>query len=170
VVDHHSTALQPFSPAWISLHREGSRRREGDRPRYLVFQCLGPPTIDQGGQTILRRSADVVSALSPASRAVLRRTILVPEENDTPVLSGAGDAVITFRDPVPDDLEWRSTCEPAELAAALRDLLLAVYLVPAVRGVHWRANRLVVLDNARFLHGRSAGGGDGRELRRVRVR
>lgn len=164
-------SLQPFSRGWLSLHTEGSRRPSARRPRFVLFCCLVPPFRDHGGQTLLHRTSRVLHALSPRSETVLRGTVLGPGAGDTAIVSGHGpSATITFRDPVPDAVPWTSAFEGPEVEAALGELLAAVYDQRHVHGVHWRRHRLVVLDNARFLHGRSASDGGRRVLQRVRVR
>jgi alpha-ketoglutarate-dependent taurine dioxygenase len=166
-----SVALQPFSSSWITLHSEGSRRPAGQRPTFLLFQCLVPPRPGDGGQTLLRDARDVVRGLGDSSVDVLARTALAGGRSGTPVLTSADSGpVLTFRDPAPDPVRWESDADPDRVQPALLDLLTAVYDAARVRGVHWRRNRLVVLSNTRFLHGRSVAGNGERILDRVRVR
>jgi alpha-ketoglutarate-dependent taurine dioxygenase len=166
-----STSLRPFSSSWISLHSEGSRWPAAHRPRLLLFQCLTPPRPDRGGQTVLRDVRDAIAALSASCRATLERTILEPERCDTPVLCpGVHGQTLTFRDPAPESVRWQSPARPDDVDAALLELLLVLYQRRRTHGVHWRRNRLVVLSNRRFLHGRSSMENDGRVLERVRIR
>lgn len=166
-----SQQLRPFSSSWISLHSEGSRWPRDERPTFLLFQCLTPPSPGCGGQTLLRDAHDLVAHLQPVSAEVLRHTMLVPGACDTPVLSDGPDgAVLTFRDPVPEPIEWSSPCPARDVQAALVDLLACAYEPSRMVGLHWRRNRVAILSNHRFLHGRSRMTDARRALQRVRIR
>lgn len=163
-------SLQPFSLAPITFHTEGSRWRS-KRPKLLLFQCVTAGTPDTGGQTLLRDCEELIEALSPTTTRVLAETSLVSECTDTPVLSrGVLGWELTFRDPDPEPARWSSTAPHAAVDAALLDLTAGVYDPKAVLGIHWRPNRIVLLDNQRFLHGRSALRDARRVLQRVRIR
>jgi alpha-ketoglutarate-dependent taurine dioxygenase len=169
-IDKPSVDLQPFSSEWISFHSEGSRRPAVHRPTWLLFQCVSPPLVDRGGQTLLRRAADIVEALRPSSVEVLRETVLCPETCDTTVVSSdEGHPILTFRDPAPEVMTWVSPAPSDEVKTALWDLLVVLYDVAAVEAVPWRRNRLVVLSNAAYLHARSSASRSPRVLHRVRV-
>ncbi|CAE6851440.1 TauD/TfdA family dioxygenase [Paraburkholderia domus] len=163
--------LRPFSLSWVSLHSEGSRWPKIERPTSLLFQCLVPPPPGCGGQTLLCDAWDLVGRLQPASVEVLRRTIMMPDRCDTPVLSEGHDGpVLTFRDPVPEPAEWSSGCPAREVYAALHDLLSCAYEPELMRGVHWRRNRVAIFSNHRFLHGRSRMTDERRVLQRIRIK
>jgi hypothetical protein len=121
----------------------------------------------------------VLSQLSTEVRDILSRTRLV-RRDALPVLASSGHApLLSFRDAGDEPVAFFHLAEKSETAAtdvtrALQALLESIYDDSVVRGIHWAAPSLTILDNRRFLHGRAFGsGGPGaakRHLKRIRVR
>lgn len=163
-------ANQPFTSEPLTFHVEGSRRPRGTSPAYLLFQCLGNPQADHGGQTILRSIDDVLANLSRRSFNVLTATVLNPASTDATVIyDDNGKRTLNFRDPAPNQFEWDSPFRPDEVVDALTQLLTAVYDRGKTIGVPWRPGMLAIVDNKRWLHARTSGGTPTRHLQRIRV-
>jgi alpha-ketoglutarate-dependent taurine dioxygenase len=117
----------------------------------------------------------VTARLTPREREVLSRTRYAHLPPGEPVLRPGEDApVFSFRDFLTDTLDWVNDGgdDPAEVNAALESLLTAMY-APGARGVRWSAGLLVVIDNTRHFHGRTAGETSTsrpRHLKRLRIR
>jgi TfdA family taurine catabolism dioxygenase TauD len=168
--------LQPFSENPITLHSEGSQRSLDDQPRYILFFCDDASEDLGGGQTIVTPMSTVSSRIAPDIAQSLGRTTYA-ERASPPFLRGeGGHAVFSFRD-FDGPLSWRTTdgsaIDESHVATSLAALLRAMYVPENVRGIRWRPNDLVVIDNRRFFHGRALIGSSGmrkRHLRRVRIR
>lgn len=168
---------QPFSRSPILLHSEGSRRALTDQPRRLLFNCVEPSPAALGGQTVVVRNEDVVDQLSAEGREVLALTRYAGE-GGAPVLRRDEDErpVLCFRDFGETPLAWESD-QPVEaetVAHALDELMRAAYNPETLTGLTWTGHLLVVLDNNRVLHGRTAipekdGGAARRHLQRLRL-
>lgn len=168
-------ALQPFAENSLSLHSEGSGRPLHEQPRYIVLMCCSPGADPTSAQTVLIPMADVLDRLTPRQREVLSRTRYAHLPAGQTILRehGAGWA-FSFRDFLGDALNWVNDAddEPGEVDEAIRALLAAMYQ-PGALGVHWSRGLLVVIDNARFFHGRTAGVTSPlrpRHLKRLRIR
>jgi alpha-ketoglutarate-dependent taurine dioxygenase len=169
---------QPFAADPLTFHTEGSRWPEAHQPTLLAFHCITPSRPGRGAQTLLRSAAQVSTMLPARSLATLAE-VAYDVRGAPPVYREAGGGIFSFRDCGTGTVPWRmvrgsSGRTPGEVAAALRDLLLALYDEPHVRGIRWEPNSLVLVSNHRFFHGRSAAGGDlasqPRHLRRLRIR
>lgn len=161
---------QPFSSSALTFHVEGSRRPPGTAPDYLLFQCLQAPTADAGGQTILRSIAEVLDALSPHSIDALSKTMMYPDVTTATVVGETSfGPKLNFRDPFPEEVRWQSQANDRVVSQAMSELLTQIYRRDRVFGVPWTANLLAVVDNRRWLHGRTSGGSTNRHLQRIRV-
>ena len=162
-----------FSEAPIALHTESVHRPLHLQPRYLVFECIIAPPRDKGGQTILVSMESVARALAQDHHGILAATCLSAQVDDIPIeLAGeVSRPIIRFSDTLPRAIAWRrSQYTTASVKEALHALLDALYSPPHVRGIAWQPHRLVVIDNQRWFHGRTATiSGEGRHIRRVRV-
>ncbi|MFJ4963924.1 TauD/TfdA family dioxygenase [Streptomyces sp. NPDC088729] len=171
-------ALQPFARDALALHSEGSGRGVAQQPRYIVLMCRAPGGA-AAAQTVLVPMAEVASRLDREERRLLTATVY-RAGTPPPVLRYEEERpVFSFRDFMGQRLRWRYTPEPARepepeperVNAALRRLLAAMYTTRA-SGVRWEAGLLVVVDNRRFFHGRTAAPASGvglRHLQRLRV-
>lgn len=153
------TDRQPFATTALSLHTEGSGRPVDQQPRYIVLMCLDPGDDETAAQTVVVPFHAVDGRLSEQARAILDRVRYdrpgVPRIRRTV----AGRTVFSFRDFQLDPLRW--CCEtgrydPAEVRAALTDLLEAMYDSGSARGLQWRRGLLAVIDNTQVFHGRTA--------------
>lgn len=172
--------LQPFAENPITLHTESSLRSLEEQPRYLIFSCLTAPEPGYGGQTIVVPMPEVHDRLTDRERQILGRTSWASSEDSPPILfESEGRPTFSFRDldRAPVDLRCAIPVEDVsdeDVRSSIAGLLAALYRPEAVRGIHWEADTLVILDNRRFFHGRLFGrGGPGaarRHLRRLRVR
>lgn len=167
---------QPFSASPILLHTEGSRRPIVDQPRFLLFDCIEPPADGSGGGTIVVPMADVVTQLDTATRAVLSGIVYVGEGMPPVLRWEGGRPVFSFRDFGTEwpDLSLPPGIDSADAVPALIALLHALYRRDALYSVRWQPNMVVVLDNWRLFHGRTAVAEradrwDARHLRRIRV-
>jgi hypothetical protein len=170
-------ALQPFSRGPLTLHSEGSGRPVADQPRYLVLMCLHPGGSAVAAQTALVPMAAVAAALDERSLAVLTRTRYRASIAGPAIARTLGGRVVfSFRDFAGQQLEWAHTgdADAAEVAGVLRGLLACLYRPDPATGVHWAPGLLVVLDNRRWFHGRTAAPAGaapgGRHLKRLRLR
>jgi alpha-ketoglutarate-dependent taurine dioxygenase len=165
---------QPFSASPILLHTEGSVRPPIRQPRYLLFDCLVPPAPGSGGQTVVVDMRDVVSSLDPETRLVLSTTRFAGA-GMAPVLRRAGRSdVICFRDFGGERPALATDVDPARVDRAFSLLLAALYNPRSMFGLPWRSNMVVLLDNWRVFHGRTAicqapGVRETRHLRRIRT-
>jgi alpha-ketoglutarate-dependent taurine dioxygenase len=171
---------QPFSTAPILLHTEGSRRPAAHQPRYLLFHCIEAPARESGGQTVVVAMDDVAARLTERARHVLGRVAYAGPGMSPLLRSEGGRAVFSFRDFGREPLAV--ACDPnlggEELEAALGALVEALYDPQVVTGLSWAHNSVLIVDNRRVFHGRTAmpddqaheAGQAGRWLRRIRVR
>jgi alpha-ketoglutarate-dependent taurine dioxygenase len=172
--------VQPFAENPITLHTESSLRCLADQPRYLVFACVAAPEPGYGGQTILVPMSSVLQRLSERDRLVLRCTRLGLDDTRAPILHVRDDRdAFSFRDFGDTPMTLRCAAAAHEVSdgdvrSAIAALLAALYQPAAIGGVHWKENLIVVLDNARFFHGRLYGRGGPqatrRHLKRLRIR
>ncbi|MBB4688775.1 TauD/TfdA family dioxygenase [Amycolatopsis jiangsuensis] len=168
-------ALQPFAENSLSLHSEGSGRVAAEQPRYIVLMCCHPGPRPSSAQTVLVPMDGVAERLSAREREVLSRTRyahLPPGE--TILREHEGRPAFSFRDFLGGRLDWVNDGgdEPEAVDAALVRLHAAMY-APLAQGVHWQPGLLVVIDNRRHFHGRTAGSapaGAPRHLKRLRIR
>jgi alpha-ketoglutarate-dependent taurine dioxygenase len=167
---------QPFSRSPILIHSEGSRRTLPGQPRYLVFNCVSPSQGASGGQTVVVRNDDVLGRLPARCREVLAQ-VRYAGEGGAPILRWEQSRpVLCFRDFGAAPLDWE-TDQPlpsATVSHALDALLSAIYDPRLLRGLTWTGHELVLLDNRRLLHGRTAipgheGGAARRHLQRLRL-
>lgn len=173
------TGLQPFSETALALHTESSGKPAPDQPRHLVFQCLSAPEPDRGAQTLVVSGTRVHDALDGAERDVLEHCRYDLDPPGPPILRElSGRPCFSFRDFADEPLHWvhdaAAEVDPERVNSAFRALTAALYDVGAVRGIHWRPNTVLVLDNTFGFHGRSAGAGgrppaERRHLMRLRI-
>jgi hypothetical protein len=165
-------ATEPFSPRPLKLHVEGTRRPAAGRFRYLVFEYREVTGPDRGGQTVLLPMSELVADLGAALDT--GRRIALHSVDSGPIVSDVdGRTVINYRDPGADPVQAFTDAEHltgVDVAEFLRFLTRSLYAPERIRGVHPVPHRLLVLDNTRFLHGRTEQASPGpRRLRRIRV-
>lgn len=165
-------ATEPFSPRPLTLHVEGTRRPAARRFRYLVFEYREVTGPDSGGQTLLLPMSELVAELGDALDT--GRRIALHSVDSGPIVSDVdGRTVINYRDPGSDPVDAFVDAEQLtseDAAEFLRSLTRSLYAPERIRGVHPVPHRLLVLDNTRFLHGRTEQAFPGpRRLRRIRV-
>jgi hypothetical protein len=109
--------------------------------------------------------------------AVLRRTRYENGGQPPPLArTERGQEVFSFRDFHCQVLSWvhDGNANQTEVNDAIRTLLHAMYSDPEACAVRWRRGMLLVIDNRRVFHGRTAGGGVAkarpRHLLRARLR
>lgn len=180
--EHAATAdtdLQPFAANWLTLHTEASRAPCHLQPRYISLLCVNPGLQRQAAPTVLVPIPPLLQALPARTRELLGGT-----RYDLPgapwLIRRDGPATtLSIRDFHGDPLHWvhdGPADHPAEVNAALAALYAAMYSTAGTRAVTWRAGLLVVIDNARYLHGRRASTDQGprrqpvRHLKRLRIR
>lgn len=162
---------QPFSPSPLTFHIEGSRRPRGTAPSFLLFQCLQPSPWDQGSQTVLRSVDGILDGLSADALEVLGTTVLGPGQTDAPIVyEHDGLRRLNFRDPWPQPYDLASTYDEKDVLQSLTELLVALYDSEATVGVPWQRDTLAIIDNRRWLHGRTQGFPGDRHLQRIRVK
>lgn len=169
------TDRQPFSRSPILMHSEGSRRTLAGQPRYLIFNCVEPSPVSCGGQTVVVRNDDVTERVPAGCREVLAQVRYA--EGGAPILRWEQSRpVLCFRDFGDAPLTWE-TARPlasASVGRAFDALMSAIYHPELLRALTWSSHQLVVLDNRRLLHGRTAipehdGGAARRHLQRLRL-
>lgn len=167
--------LQPFAANFLALHSEGSGRPAARQPRFIVLMCCEPgsPTM---ARTVLVPMARVAGRLAAEHRDALARTRYRRNQAGPWICrESAGRPVFSFRDFAADTLEWvhEDGLSPGDVNAAIRALLAAMYAPGLASGVRWAPGMLVVIDNTRFFHGRTAGraaaAGARRHLKRLRI-
>lgn len=181
VSEHDRTGdvnLQPFATNFLAVHSESSGRPAAAQPRYIVLMCCEPGTAT-AARTVLIPMAAVAAALTAAQREVLMGTRYRRNLDGPSILREQdGAPIFSFRDFMDDPLEWVWAGEPGEPAAdavngAIRALLAAMYRPGVASAVRWRSGMIVVIDNTRYFHGRTAGAaaaaGQPRHLKRMRV-
>ena len=170
-------AVQPFSTTGLAMHTEASGKPVAEQPRYIALMCLEPGDQDSSAQTVVVAMADIAARLSRDDLAVLEE-LRYHRNTAGPFIARQeeGRTVLSFRDFCGDELHWvhegRSR-SATEINDVLRRLLAAIYHPGSARVARWRRGRLVVLDNTRFMHGRTAGaretGAIRRHLQRLRI-
>jgi alpha-ketoglutarate-dependent taurine dioxygenase len=175
----HTTdaSLQPFATNALSLHSEGSGRGLEEQPRYILLQCLDAGDDSTTAQTVLV-PMELVRGRLLDSQAQALEAVSYRTEQEVPTIlrRECGHQVFSFRDFMGSTLEWRSESSlPTEAVDdALRSLLAAMYQPDVASGIHWRRGLVLLLDNRRFFHGRTAAAAQvsrrRRHLQRLRVR
>ncbi|MEO3871123.1 TauD/TfdA family dioxygenase [Nonomuraea sp. B12E4] len=178
--EHATTAdvsLQPFATNSLSLHTESSGRKAEEQPRYIVLMCVAPGGDPTAAQTVLVPMTAIAEALAPESPAVLARTRYRSSTEGPRILRTVdGRRVFSFRDFLSQPLHWAHLGDADEAAVnrSILDLLAAMYGSTAA-GVHWSRGMIVVIDNARYFHGRTASPAEAaatdspRHLKRLRI-
>ncbi|MFI5819509.1 TauD/TfdA family dioxygenase [Streptomyces rishiriensis] len=169
-------SLQPFASNPLSLHSEGSGRSVANQPRYIVLMCVEPG--DNSASTVLVPMAEVAVGMSDEDLRLLRATRYADAPGVPPIVRSQGDhTVFSFRDFQQDTLRWVCEADGATQHAvngALGRLLARMYEARGASGVLWSRGLLVVIDNTRFFHGRTAGlpraAARTRHLKRLRIR
>jgi alpha-ketoglutarate-dependent taurine dioxygenase len=165
-------SLQPFAANPLTLHSEGSGRSPAEQPRFIVLLCCRPGAAD-AARTVLVPMAEVARRLSSEHRDVLASTRYRHNRKGPWICRLVdGRAVFSFRDFASQRLEWHHAGDrsPAEVNAAIRALLAAMYEPGIATAVAWEHGLLVVIDNTFFFHGRTAGASAGaRHLKRLRL-
>ncbi|MFF6791191.1 hypothetical protein ACVW0K_002274 [Streptomyces filamentosus] len=169
-------SLQPFASNPLSLHSEGSGRSVADQPRYIVLMCVEPG--DNSASTVLVPMDEVAAGLDAEDLRLLRATRYADAPGVPTVVRARGDhTVFSFRDFQQDALRWVCEAEgatPDAVNGALGRLLARMYDARGASGVLWSRGLLVVIDNTRFFHGRTAGlphaAARTRHLKRLRIR
>jgi alpha-ketoglutarate-dependent taurine dioxygenase len=168
-------AKQPFSTTALTLHTEGSGRPANRQPRYIVLMCCEPGDDATSAQTVLVPMAAVERRLGE-NAAVLPSVRYRDRPGVPPVARREEDRLVfSFRDFHGRPLEWETDGDyhADQVNGALRGLLDAMYDTETVTGVHWTRGSVVIIDNRRYFHGRTAGKGAGairkRHLKRLRI-
>jgi hypothetical protein len=174
-----NAALQPFAANDLTLHSEGSGRSEAEQPRYVVLMCCDPGDSISQARTVLVPMGDVAARLARPQRSLLARTRYQRNASGPMILREVnGRPVFAFRDFKGDPLAWivpdgiaTADDDPDAVNAALRALLAAMYCGAAF-GLRWAPGLLIIIDNRRFFHGRTAAIGSSprrRHLKRLRL-
>lgn len=167
------TAMQPFSQAPLTLHTESSGAPLERQPRYICLMCLEPGDPDTA-QTIAVSMDPVNAELDARARATLRAVSYAPPGSPFLLRGTERRPVFAFRDFGEEPVRWRSHAEAEThvVNTALAELTGAMYAAP-VQAVSWRRGMIVLLDNHRVFHGRTAGRStntsDQRHLQRLRL-
>ena len=170
-------SLQPFATGPLTLHSEGSGRAVAEQPRYIVLMCCDPGTA-ASASTVLVPMEAVTARLSDEDLHLLMATRYADRPGVPTVARRDGRRVVySFRDFHGTPLRWTCQAPRADEQAvhgAMRRLLAEMYRPEPAYAVTWRRGLLVVIDNHRFFHGRTAGSAQGgdrpRHLKRLRVR
>lgn len=162
-----------FGREAILPHCEGTY--ETVPPRYLLFYCDGASRT--GGDFYLVSMRDVLMRLKAADRHALRTTVYTfgfsePRTRKLIVdVNGVSDVLLLS--PLPHRGEAITHWVPVGPNRAADRLLRRVADIaadPLLRKMHrWRRGDVVVVDNARFLHGREAFTGRTRHLKQLRI-
>lgn len=176
-------SMQPFSENYITFHTEHSYLPAAQQPRYLLFSCLSAPSHDSGGQTLLRSSEQVVKLLSQKSREILNAVSYAStnlrSDAATFVRIYEGQQTICFRDYDLSGIHWMGHWPSNahmvdDVRRALSELFAAIYEPQAISGIHWQRGDIWIIDNFRYLHGKTfypaAASPSSRWLQRILVR
>jgi hypothetical protein len=163
----------PFTPGPLTLHTEGSRRPAQQQPRYIVLMCIDPGAAGDSSQTLLVPIEQILGGLDEQDVDVLTRTREAVVDGTAPFLAREdGQPRLSFRDLGAEQYVLESSCDPQAVARALRNLVVACYSARPMFGTRWRRGDLVVIDNRRWMHGRTSAAppsGRPRHLQRLRV-
>jgi hypothetical protein len=170
---------EPFSTKYLSVHTECSRRNREDQPHYIVLMCIEP-----GGQsasnTVIIPMESVASQLRRQALEVLANTRYLGCAPNSPlVLTQGNSEVFAFRDFLDSPLDWvydesAHTVAANEVNLAIEELTLALYQPKIQQRIGWTKNSLLIVDNRRFFHGKTAAEGldaatAPRHLKRLRI-
>jgi hypothetical protein len=169
---------QPFATNPLSLHSEGSGRALADQPRYIVLMCEDPGRDASAPRTVLVPMSGVAARLSADDLRLLSCTRYRDAPGAPTIVRPSADRyAFSMRDFQGAPLRWSCTLPGATedgVNAALGRLLAAMYAGDGASAVKWTRGLLVVIDNARFFHGRTSGstrpGPHPRHLKRLRIR
>ncbi len=165
---------QPFSSDPLRLHTEGSGRPLGHGFKYIVLSCV---FAAPGGPRTLLVPFDGVADQLARDALVALEAMSHPATTGTPpriARREGGRVVFAFRD-FGRQFEWAHDGTAVDCDAGnrgLRLLLAAMYTSDRL-AVEWSAGMLLVLDNERAFHGRTAhrpsDGQVPRHLQRLRI-
>ncbi len=156
----------------VPFHNDGVYRALP--PRYLILYCRTPAT--RGGDTLLARAADALARLPPGLRRTLRRTEFRIEHEGTRITRRLiaehprdGTPGLFVVDPAISE-NFRVTAGGGVRVDRILDQIRAVLRKPALvcHRQRWRRDDVLIFDNFRVLHARTAYEG-GRFLKRVEV-
>jgi alpha-ketoglutarate-dependent taurine dioxygenase len=162
-VFQHTAAVerQPFASNFIALHTEGSLLPQVRRPTFLLFQCCEVDLETTGGYTVIVSIADVLARVSDSVKQVLTRTCYRGRAVDGAILRVEGDEQrLAFRDFMQTPLAWtfwsleNSGLDSVAVNSALRELHEAIYS-SMLYHIPYAPGTVFLLDNRRFLHGRT---------------
>lgn len=172
---------QPFASNFISMHTENSLSPPEKRSSLLLFQCIDPPLPGSGGHTVLISINNLIKKLSLKTRNILEKTCYKGRELNDPILEVINNSYhLKFRDFMYEPLEWvywSSSKIPNDLNIgmninnAIENLLCSIYKSSFNR-VDWRKGTIVLIDNTKFMHGRTAQSAlknSNRHLQRIRI-
>ncbi len=164
-----STARIMINPEAFAKEADGTRYSQTDQalalhtdssfqpvPHELVMFQMASPDPD-GGETILAPVRDIAAALSDAARARLRRpTVPFGDDRHAVIAGAAADPVMRYyRRQIDEDAARHGALDPADEAAM--DELDAVLADPAPQHrFRLGEGELLLLNNTRVLHGRTA--------------
>ena len=152
--------LQPFSASFLSMHSESSGHAVADQPRYIALQCLEPGELESAPRTVLASMEAITKQLSAQTLDILCRTRYDGPSTSPPILRRQREQwVLSFRDFHRHSLAWvhDGPATSDAVQSALRELLAAMYAGVDSSAVRWTRGLLLVIDNQRWLHGRTEG-------------
>jgi hypothetical protein len=168
-----------FAENYVMLHTELAGRMVESQVRHLLFQCVGAPPVDRGGQTLLVSMDTIRKAITDRQAAILTATRHTGYSDPPSFLSRIESRdVFAFKDAEGDSIPWRynggdDTVTGEEVQGSIAALLAAMYDPSTVTGISWTPHMLAAFDNRRFFHGRALSPREPdrprRHLREVRV-
>jgi alpha-ketoglutarate-dependent taurine dioxygenase len=168
----HGSPYRTLSRAAVPFHNDGAFRPSP--PRYLILYCQTPGS--QGGQTLFARGDEIVSRLDHSTRDLLRRKqflttladscatrrLLLKHPRDGVLVLFFGNPALTANLCVSAARGDPASHIVGSLQAILSDPRIICYRH------HWKKHDLLVFDNFKVLHARTAYRGD-RRLQRIEV-
>lgn len=172
--------LQPFSADELTMHMERSMAPLSDQPSHLILGCIVPPRPDAGGQTIINDMKNIFRVLTQDEQDVLSESRQRLLNNGRPSVVSANTIIaeygnrkyFSFRDAgeYGDDWDLESSVGNDMLAGIVHKMYNQLYKTSNIRAVPWEEGRVIIIDNRRFFHARTAQiSPTDRELLRVRI-
>ncbi|SME99832.1 Taurine catabolism dioxygenase TauD, TfdA family [Pseudobacteriovorax antillogorgiicola] len=145
--------LQPFSGDFITLHTESSASPDSLKPNYLMLYCKDSCS-NNSAYTLLRPVLDVLKNLSEATRGILSQ-LQYDYPGTSCILEGTH---LAFRDFYLQSMPWRylgkDIRNPEIINQAIEELVFNMYRQDPFY-LKWQKNLLLVIDNRRWMHGRT---------------
>jgi alpha-ketoglutarate-dependent taurine dioxygenase/precorrin-6B methylase 1 len=172
IEEHQTTEYRALSSQSVPFHNEGIYYNSP--PRYLLLYCVAP--ADDGGETLLLRGDSVVDCMNSKLRQFLQETpVCIRVGNHTATRNllvqypGNSEQVLFFIDPQTTNnctLTIDGCLLDNSVLAELRALLMEPSMIYHCQ--KWQAHDLLIIDNYKILHGRTAYQGH-RLLKRVLI-